>query len=253
MDKTVHMGTNRTGIAMSPVQSKVMISGAAAATPTGGNEAELHELEKEYIRAAGVVGTVPLPGTLRGAFTAVKDKLSGQHTEALLNKMGERLAFERSGVRLYECFIAKCEAAGAAGTLPEAVDLDMARQFCIEEAQHFALLRDVLEGLGADPTAQTPDADVSAVASLGLMKVIQDPRTSVVQSLEALLSVELTDNAAWELLVRLAREMTMDEIADRFHQAEEQEDRHLATVRQWYEAAVLDEAGLLPGGTRATH
>lgn len=253
MDKSVHMGTNRTGIAMSPVQGKVMTSGAAAATPTGGSEAELHEIGKEYIRDATGVGTVPLPGTLRGALKALKDKLGGQHTEALLNKMGERLAYERSGVRLYECFIAKCEAAGADGLLPEAFDLDMARQFCIEEAQHFALLRDVMEELGADPTAQTPDADVAAVASLGLMKVIQDPRTSVAQSLEALLSVELTDNAAWELLVRLAREMTMEAIADRFHQAEEQEDRHLATVRKWYEAAVLDEAGLLPAGTRARH
>lgn len=244
MEKSVQMGTNRTGIDMSPLQSKVMISGAAAATPTGGSEAELHEMGKEYIRNAGVIGTVPLPGTLRGALKAMKDKLSGKHTEVLLNKMGERLAFERSGVRVYECFIAKCEAAAAAGTLPAAIDLDLLRQFCIEEAQHFALLRDVLAGLGADPTAQTPDADVAAVASLGLMKVIQDPRTSVTQSLEAMLSIEMTDNAAWELLVRLAREMTMEAIGDQFHQAEEQEDRHLSTIRHWYEAAVREEAGL---------
>lgn len=249
MEKTTHMGTNRTGIDMSPLQSKVMISGAAAATPSGGSEAELHELGKDYIREAAVIGTVPLPGTLRGAFKAMKDKLSGQHTETLLNKMGERLAFERSGVRLYECFIAKCEAAAASDALPEVVDLDMLRQFCIEEAQHFALLRDVMVGLGADATAQTPDADVSAVASLGLLKVIQDPRTSVPQCLEALLSVELTDNAAWELLVRLARELTLESIADQFHQAEEQEDRHLSTVRRWYETAVMTEAGLARRGS----
>lgn len=249
MDKTVHMGSNRTGIDMSPLQSKVMISGAAAATPAGGSETGLHEIDKVYMRDAPVIGSVPLPGTLRGAFEAMKDKLTGQHTEALLNKMGERLAFERSGVRLYECFIAKCEAAAATGTLPDAVDVDLLRQFCIEEAQHFALLRDVMAGLGADATAQTPDADVAAVASLGLMKVIQDPRTSVPQALEALLSVELIDNAGWELLVRLARQMTMDAIADQFHQAEEQEDRHLAAVRQWYEAAVMSEAGLARGST----
>ncbi|MES2917457.1 MAG: ferritin-like domain-containing protein [Pseudomonadota bacterium] len=246
MEKSVHMGTNRTGIDMSPLQSKAMASGAAAATPTGGSEAELHELDKEYMRDAGGLGSVPLPGTLRGAFKAMKDKLSGQHTEALLNKMGERLAFERSGVRIYEGFIAKCEAAAASGKLPAPVDLDLLRQFCIEEAQHFELLRDVLDGLGADATAQTPDADVAGVASLGLMKVVQDPRTSVTQSLEAMLSIELTDNAGWELLVQLARAMTMDEIGDRFQRAEEQEDRHLATIRQWYEAAVCEEAGLAP-------
>lgn len=253
MDKTAHMGSNRTGIDRSPLQGKVMISGAAAATATGGSEAELHEVDKDYIRGAGGIGSVPLPGTLRGAFDALKDKLTGRHTGALLNKIGERLAFERSGVRVYECFIAKCEAVAAGGTLPGAVDLDMLRQFCIEEAQHFALLRDVLDGLGADATAQTPDADVAGVAALGLMKVIQDPRTSVVQSLEALLSIELTDNAAWELLQQLAREMTLEAIADQFHQAEEQEDRHLATVRQWYRMAVREEAGLVTDRSGPTH
>lgn len=253
MDKTVHMGTNRTGIDMAPLQSKMMISGAEGATPTGGNEWALHEVGKEYIEDAMPVGSVPLPGTLRGAFKALKDKVSGKRTEMLLNKIGERLAYERSGVRIYECFIAKCEAAGTAGTLPDSVQLDRVRQFCLEEAQHFAMLRDVLTALGADPTAQTPDADVSAVASMGLMKVIQDPRTTVTQCLEAMLSIEMTDNAAWELLVRMAREMTMDEIAERFHLAEEQEDLHLATIRQWYEAAVLAEAGLgdTPAATRA--
>lgn len=253
MEKTVHMGTNRTGIDMSPLQGKAMISGAAAATATGGNEAGLHELDKDYIRNAGAIGTVPLPGTMRGAFKAMKDKLTGRHTEALLNKIGERLAFERSGVRVYECFIAKCEAVAAGGTLPGVVDLDMLRQFCIEEAQHFAMLREVLDGLGADATAQTPDADLAGVASLGLMKVIQDPRASVVQSLEALLSIELTDNAAWELLEQLAREMTMEAIADQFHLAEEQEDRHLATIRQWYQTAVREEAGLVKDRSGTTH
>lgn len=244
MDKTVQMGSNRTGMDMSPVQGKMMVSGAEAATPTGGSEWDLHELGKDYIESALPVGSVPLPGTLRGALKALKDKLSGKHTEVLLNKIGERLAFERSGVRVYECFIAKCEAADKAGTLPAALELQRVRQFCIEEAQHFALLRDVLVAMGADPTAQTPDADVSAMASQGLMKVIQDPRTSVTQCLEAMLSIEMTDNAAWELLVRLARDMTMDEVAQQFHRAEEQEDRHLVAVREWYEAAVREEAGL---------
>ncbi|MDF2447353.1 MAG: hypothetical protein K0S46_2589 [Moraxellaceae bacterium] len=244
MEKTVHMGTNRTGIDMSPLQSKMMITGAEGATPTGGNEWALHEVGKEYIEGAMPVGTVPLPGTVRGALTALKDKVSGKHTEMLLNKIGERLAFERSGVRVYECFIAKCEAAGTTGTLPEVVKLDRVRQFCLEEAQHFAMLRDVLAAMGADPTAQTPDADMSAVASQGLMKVIQDPRTTVTQCLEAMLSIEMTDNAGWEVLVRLTRHLTMDEIADRFQQAEEQEDLHLMTIRQWYEAAVLGEAGV---------
>lgn len=252
MEKTVHMGKNLTGIAMSPLQSKLMIAGTEKATPTGGSEYALHEVTKDYIEQAGPVGSVPLPGTLQGAFKALKDKMTGQHTEMLLNKMGERLAFERSGSRVYECFISKCETAAGLGTLPEDIELDRLRQFWQEETQHFAMLRDVMVTLGADPTAQTPDADVSAVASMGCMKVIQDPRTSVTQCLEALLTLEMTDNVGWEVLIRLAREMTMDEIAARFFQAQEQETVHLATVRAWYESAVLAEAGLTRQATR-TH
>ncbi|MDF3030590.1 MAG: uncharacterized protein K0R03_1148 [Moraxellaceae bacterium] len=251
MEKTVHMGKNLTGIAMSPLQSQQMIAGAENATPTGGSEYALHEVGKDYIEEAMPVGSVPLPGTLQGALKAIKDKLTGQHTEMLLNKMGERLAFERSGSRVYECFITKCEAAAAHGTLPDSLSLDRARQFWQEETQHFAMLRDVMTALGADPTAQTPDADVAAVASMGCMKVIQDPRTSVTQSLEALLTLEMTDNTGWEVLIRLAREMTMNEIANRFQRAQEEENVHLAAVRAWYQDAVMAEAGIKTSGASA--
>lgn len=244
MEKSVHLGKNLTGIAMSPLQSKLMLAGTEAAPITGGSEYALHAVGKDYIEQAEPVGSVPLPGTVQGALKALKDKLTGQHTEMLLNKLGERLAFERSSSRVYECFISKCEAAAATGALPEAVSLDRARQFWQAETQHFAMLRDVMTALGADPTAQTPDADVAAVASMGCMSVIQDPRTSVTQCLETLLTLEMTDNAGWEMLIRLAREMTMDEIAERFQRAQEEENLHLATVRAWYQSAVMAEAGL---------
>lgn len=244
MEKGITTGNNRTGMDMSPVQGRMMVSGAEAAPHSAGNESDLHSLGRDYIASAQTVGSVPLPGTLRGALKALKDKLSGKHTAMLLNKIGERLAFERSGVRLYEAFIAKCEAAEQEGTLPSALELQRLRQFCVEEAQHFSLLCEVLVAMGADPTAQTPDADVAAMASQGQMKVIQDPRTTVSQCLESLLSIEMMDNAAWAVLERLARDMTMDEIAQQFRLAAEQEDRHLLAVRAWHEAAVREEAGL---------
>ncbi|HEX7028936.1 MAG TPA: ferritin Dps family protein, partial [Gammaproteobacteria bacterium] len=81
------------------------------------------------------------------------------------------------------------------------------------------------------------------VASMGIMKVITDPRTSVSQSLAALLSAELTDNAAWELLIAVADEMGLEEMADEFGQALRQEEEHLRDVRQWYEQAVLSDTG----------
>src|SRR5690606_6410878 len=146
-----------------------------------------------------------------------------------------RLAYERSGVRIYESFIRKCEALnGSMAPLP----LDEVLEIRNDEEAHFFMLQDCMRMLGADPTAQTPDADVSCVAASGLMKVINDPRTSISQSLEALLSIELTDNAAWDLLISLSNDMGLDEMTERFRQAQTQEVMHLEKVRTWYETAV---------------
>lgn len=244
MEKSAQMGANRTGIDMSPLQSKAMIEGAQGAMPSGGHGPGLQQMDSNYFRSAEAIGSVPLPGTLRGAFTSMKDKFTGKNPEVLLNKIGERLAFERSGVRIYETLINKCETARADGKLPATLDLDRLRQFCIEEGRHFTMLAEVLTDMGADPTAMTPDADVTGVASMGLMKVIQDPRTSIAQCLDAALSIELTDGGAWEVLIRLTREMGMDEVADRFQQALEEEHEHIVHVRRWYEEAVMQSAGV---------
>jgi hypothetical protein len=75
-----------------------------------------------------------------------------------------------------------------------------------EELAHFHLLCEAAITLGADPTAQTPCADVAATASMGLLHVVADPRTTLAQSLNAILTGELTDNAGWDLLTELAQE-----------------------------------------------
>jgi ferritin-like metal-binding protein YciE len=116
------------------------------------------------------------------------------------------------------------------------------QQFCRQEEEHFDLLTQCLLKLGADPTAQTPDADASGVASSGMMKVITDPRTSISQCLQAMLAIELADNAAWELLILLAQDMGMKDMAQQFERALQQEDMHLREVRDWYERSVRSQA-----------
>jgi ferritin-like metal-binding protein YciE len=114
-----------------------------------------------------------------------------------------------------------------------------------EEAKHFALLAECIEFLGGDPTAQTPCADVAGVASSGLMQVLTDPKTTVEQSLSALLTAELTDHAAWEDLIALARKMGHDDMAKQFEEALEREAEHLATVRKWHEVLLMSESDLV--------
>lgn len=240
MEKTNKLGRNRTGIEMSPIQSKEMISGAETLTPPSQSDfAPLIVVEREYIAEGGVVGSVPMPGSMKGVLKSAMEKMTGHNPEVLLNKMGERLAFERSGVRLYEAFIIKCESMN----LPKQVSLETLRQFRGEEEQHFHIVKNAMLSMGADPTAQTPDADVIAVASMGIQKVIQDPRTSLSQCLSALLTAELVDNAGWEVLIKVAEGMGLEQITADFVKPLQEEEKHLQTIREWYEYVVMAEAG----------
>ena len=103
-------------------------------------------------------------------------------------------------------------------------------------------VKECIEQLGGDPTTQTPCADVTGVASMGLLQVVTDPKTNVNQSLHALLVAELADGAAWEELVVLARELGQEEMAKRFEEAGRHEAEHLETVKQWHLEATLQEA-----------
>lgn len=245
MERATQMGGNRTGVDVSPILAKKMAAGAEEYSPVAGDGNEAFAaLQGEYIHADNNVGSMPPPGTMRGALKSMAGKLAGRNPEVFLNKLGERLAYERTGVRLYEAFIRKCEALGeSAEALVPLAELQHIRD---EEAEHFMLLQECIEKMGADPTAQTPDADVSGVAGQGIMQVLTDPRTSVCQGLEMLLSTELIDNAAWELLMGLATEMKLDDMTERFQKALEQEEDHLARVRGWYEDSVRAELGTQP-------
>lgn len=242
MDPSVAMSArNRTGIGMSPIDSQQMIDAAQATPPSSqGDASALAALDSAYIEEAEPVGSVPLPGTLKGAAQATLNKLAGKNPEVLIDKLGERLAFERTGTRLYDYLINKCETTQA----DSGISIDTLRRFRREEAQHFKLVAKALESLGADPTAQTPGADVGAVASSGVLQVLSDPRTSVPQSLEAILTAELVDNAGWELLFKLAGQMGLYDMETEFRAALMEEENHLMQIRQWHEQSALVEAGV---------
>jgi len=108
--------------------------------------------------------------------------------------------------------------------------------------RHFKLAHQCIDTLGGDPTVQTPCADIAGVESVGLVQVLTDPKTTLSQSLHAILVAELTDNAAWDELVVLAREMGDEDMATQFEQAREAEREHLQTVKGWHQELTLAEA-----------
>ncbi|NHZ32564.1 ferritin Dps family protein [Massilia sp. CCM 8692] len=230
------MGMNRTGIQMSPLDSKAMQELEPSVMSSDGmDEIALAELRSDYIANADALGSVPLPGTLTGAVTVGMSMLKGESPQILLDKLGERLAFERTGTRLYDALITKCEVMLGGDISMTIEDLEQIRA---DEARHFHLVADAIASLGGDPTSQTPSADLVGVESMGLVQVLNDPRTSIAQSLHAIVTAELSDKAGWETLVALADEHGLADMVDSFTQALNEEREHLALTQTWYEEAI---------------
>jgi bacterioferritin (cytochrome b1) len=239
MQNTTELGRNRTGVQMSPADTREMLKGMEDMRPSTGDETAMAEIRTSYIREAEPVGSVPVPANVKGMAKASVDAMTGKRMHVLMDRLGERLAFERTGTRLYEALITKCEAAADPGANRR---LDLLNRFRAEEAAHFKMLAQCIESMGGDPTSQTPTADVAGVESSGLLQVISDPKTSVVQSLHAILVAELTDNAGWDELIVLCQEMGETQLVQRFTEARDQERLHLDQIRQWHEQATIEDA-----------
>jgi rubrerythrin len=221
----IRSGQNRTGQQTSAQLSREMNEVVQPVSPGAAEASALSEVRLQYIREADPLGSVPT---------------------AFVDKLAERLAYERGGARLYDAVIAKFvvyqdELRGV--SLHELVEIRD------EEAGHAALLRTCIEQLGADPTMQTPSADLVGVATAGFLQAASDPRTTLAQSLQIALAAELVDVASWEALIAMAGKAGQDDIAQRFQQALERENEHLSRVRGWYETLTL--ASAQPSSTKS--
>jgi ferritin-like metal-binding protein YciE len=63
-----------------------------------------------------------------------------------------------------------------------------------------------------------------------------DPRTTLLQSLEAILIAELADNACWGALIELAQEAGKDTFVQQFQETLRNEQDHLDKVQGWLAA-----------------
>lgn len=248
MQKPTDTGMNRTGIGTSPIDSARTVKGAKEQGNPAMVDGQVLEAERlTWAQSAGPVGTVPPPTKVKGLISTILERLEGHQPTVFIDKLGERLQFERTGTRLYDAVLAKFEAADVHEGGPTRVALERIRE---DERRHFVLVRDAMREIGADPTAVTPCADVTAVASLGWIQAITDPRTTLTQCLGVLLTAEATDTEGWTLLARLAESLGFEDMADQFRQALLDEETHLAMVRTWVEVAVIGQAGVAPTPSR---
>jgi rubrerythrin len=225
---------NRTGMSTAPELARDLVEATRSTRPSSeGNAEAIANVRIAYSKNGEAVGSIPPPDP-----EAAPRKGSAQ-APVFLDKLGERLAFERSGVRLYDALLSKFDAFGTWKNGPTRANLEEIRN---DELSHFTMLREAMMTMGGDPTAVTPSADVHAVASQGLCAVLADPRTRLRESLEAILVAELVDNDCWENLSDLALAIGEEELAQKFQGALEEERDHLRRVRSWIGAALSEAA-----------
>jgi bacterioferritin (cytochrome b1) len=234
--KRVMNGGNRTGIQTSPELAEELIEGASNAVPSSeGGPEEIAEFRGEYIAEGFPIGSMP---TMPASEEADADEEQAGMA-VLLDKLSERLAFERMGTRLYEALLNKCEMLGEVQPGPTLEDIEHIGR---EELEHFHLINNAITEIGGDPTVQSPSADMAGVASMGILQVLTDPRSSMAQCLQAMLTAELTDNAGWELLIKLADNLGYEEMSKEFETALVNEQEHLLNVRTWLSESVMESA-----------
>jgi hypothetical protein len=189
-------GDNRTGSALSPKNVNLMLEAVRDLSPPIPISTLQMDIERQiYIIDADSVGSIP-PSQKPGRKPWGRRATKGEALELslLLDKLGERMAFERMGTRLYGALITKYLALANSGEDPLAgvtlgapasgddprvensrerneAPVETLQRLRAEELAHFRMLADCVKDLGADPAAQTPCADVIASASIGLMQV----------------------------------------------------------------------------------
>lgn len=191
------------------------------------------EFRSEALQEFGNAGSIPEP-------SGFMQKLYGSNIAILMDKLGERLAFEKGGVRLYEMLLNKCR------ELDHEEDIKnfQLEKILQDEKSHVQYLKVCITKLGGDPTALTPGASASGVIGSGIFKIIAEPRATLSQMAEAILAAELVDNDAWFLLIKLAEHLDLQEEMEFFQKAYDEEQIHLSNIREWLESLVLKDETL---------
>jgi len=241
MRQSAQQGTNRTGIVGAGQLGEEMVAATREFPPSSPGDARaIGEVRMAYAQAGEGLGETPPPGSLMDKAKAAVTATTGGQPTLLMDKLGERLAFEHAGARLYEALLSKHRAYGSFEGGPSGEDV---LHILTEEYDHAQLLERAIKNLGGDPTALTPAANLAVTISAGLPQVLSDPRTNLLQSLEAILVAELADNECWTALAQLARQAGHDGLTQQCLEAIGHERDHLGKVRAWVAAGQGRSAG----------
>ena len=245
MRQSAQLGNNRTGLMHAGARGDEMVAAPREFPPSSPGDAQaIAAVRVAYAQESAGLGETPPPASLVGMAKATVSAATGGQPTLFMDKLGERLAFEHAGARLYEALVSKFRAYGSFDGGPSGEEL---LHILTEEYEHADILTTAIKELGGDPTVLTPAANLAANISAGLPQVLSDPRTNLLQSLEAIVVAELADNECWTALAQLAEQEGQDELAQQFREAIGHERDHLLKVRRWIAAGqgreVSDDTG----------
>lgn len=226
-------GDNRTSLESKKKDMEQMEAATKEFPPSskGDGDVNVGKVRQAYGKETAGIGHVPPP---LGKLKELKEKLkSNGMAVTLMDKIGARIAFERTGARLWHAVVDKHDTLGSFKGGPSRDELVHIQQ---QEEEHFHMLVEVMRELGGDPTAVTPSADVEAVTGKGVLDIVADPRTTLLQALESITVAELADHEGWDHLVAIAKAAKHDDLVKRFDGAIEEENDHLRKVRKWVAA-----------------
>ena len=113
-------GPNRTGAAVNPEGITSMLEAVEELSPPMQISTLQMDIERQrYISEADSVGSISPPrSALKGTAAKLKGATGTATLSVLLDKLGERIAFERTGTRLYGAVITKYLALANEGEIP---------------------------------------------------------------------------------------------------------------------------------------
>jgi bacterioferritin (cytochrome b1) len=160
-----------------------------------------------------------------------------ENREKAIDILSERLAFERSGVKLYDRILAVLREEHGDGMSRVIGEMQKHRD---QEKEHEEWLEAQIRGLGGTAHEETDRSRLVSRESEGIAKVVSS-EDRIAHLFHALLAAELVDNAGWDLLARLA-----DEAGDRtakreFKRRLHEEEEHLVFVRKVVEKLNVED------------
>jgi bacterioferritin (cytochrome b1) len=179
------------------------------------------------------------------------EKLAQKNAAFVLDVLSGRLAFERTGVKLYDTVIEKIER--HAEPRYHAI-VGQLREIRAEEKEHEEWLEQQIRALGGNPDENTDMAQLESEESTGIKNVIVDGHQKAIHLVHALLAAELADNAGWDVLVKLADEAGDMSAKAEFAKRLAEEAKHLLFIREVVlraaEVEILGRDIAMPKGMR---